>query len=509
MAWVHTDNDELPDKRSKLYDKAVELLLWKWESQKQYHDARETLVELALKVSDGRSAIEQQLRRAAYKAHAALPATDDVKSSEVFEALADVDEADLQHGLAQLKKDPLSLKGDENWARDVIDAIKNRSGLLARRGENRLTFPHRTFQEFLAGLHMLEDPRFIEQVLEKTSQLQIWREPILLAVGYTVFKQDQRDLAKPIMLARRLCNDPCDDEDLSWRRIWLAGEVLREVNPDDARSKDPGTLREVQVKLTQLVVTGRLTPAERARAGSVLARIGDPRFDPDHWQLPNDPDTVLGFVDIPEGPFYMGTRNADLRRNASRSALEKVKDAAMDVVTLGKHGASENDEVWPDDSPMHLPRFLIARYPTTVAQFRVFVAETGIKLEDEGALRDDDNDPVRNVTWHEAIAYCDWLHETFKQSPLTPEPLRRLITEQGWRVTLPSEAEWECAARGSVESNPHPQRLYPWGDQMPDPQHNDFANLRYANVSSTSAVGAFPLGHSPYGCADMAGNVSE
>ncbi len=157
-----------------------------------------------------------------------------------------------------------------------------------------------------------------------------------------------------------------------------------------------------------------------------------------------------------------------------------------------------------------LPTFYIARFPVTVVQFRAFVDVSSYKPRYEGSLRGVPNHPVVLVTWHDARAYCDWLTETLKKWQGTPDLLVRLLRESNGRIMLPSEAEWEKAARGGKQLpdgtvNPDPGRIYPWGDEF-DPNK---ANARGTGISATSAVGCFLDGASPYGVLDMSGNVWE
>ena len=93
------------------------------------------------------------------------------------------------------------------------------------------------------------------------------------------------------------------------------------------------------------------------------------------------------------------------------------------------------------------------------------------------------NHPVTHVSWHDAVAFCEWLTKA-----------------TGRAFRLPSEAEWEKAARGGDG------RIYPWGNEAPDESRCNF-NM---NVKDTTPVGQYsPAGDSPYGCVDMAGNVWE
>ena len=183
-------------------------------------------------------------------------------------------------------------------------------------------------------------------------------------------------------------------------------------------------------------------------------------------------DALVGFVEIPAGPFVMGS------------------DPALDQM-------ANDNERWSSTTPqgtVDVPAFLIARQEVTIAQFQAFVEATKFKVDDR-ALRGQPNHPVAFVSWPDALAYCRWLEATLKARPDTPSRLRQLLGD-GWRVSLPSEAQWEKAARGTD------RRIFPWGNQP----RRDRANYQ---STGTTPVGAFECPECPYPLSDMSGNVWE
>ncbi|MCB0627900.1 MAG: SUMF1/EgtB/PvdO family nonheme iron enzyme [Saprospiraceae bacterium] len=258
----------------------------------------------------------------------------------------------------------------------------------------------------------------------------------------------------------------------------LLGDLLsgEEVQIRDAAgrldSQEPATDGQLHQAARQQLLTILSNPQQPTRqrlsAGDALALIGDPRFhDQSGFYLPCD--DLLGFVEIPAGQFRMGS------------------PAGEDT--------SDDKREQPQHS-LHLDSFYLARYPVTVAQFRLFVAQSGHKPANSSSLQGLANHPVRYASWYDAVAYGRWLTEQLPQWPGTPAALK---LRDGWAVTLPSEAEWEKGARG-VDG-----RSYPWGSDF-DP---DKANHKETGLDSTSAVGAFPGGASPFGLLDMSGNVWE
>lgn len=164
---------------------------------------------------------------------------------------------------------------------------------------------------------------------------------------------------------------------------------------------------------------------------------------------------------IPAGSFLMGSTQEQLKNETHKDETPQ--------------GRVELDEYW------------IGKYPVTNAEYQSFVRESGHPPPQEWKGMEypagKGGHPVTSVTWKDCLAYCRWLKEQ------TRKP-----------YGLPSEAEWEKAARGADG------RIYPWG--------NDFdrkkVNSKEAGARGTTPVGQYsPAGDSPYGIADAAGNIWE
>jgi len=159
------------------------------------------------------------------------------------------------------------------------------------------------------------------------------------------------------------------------------------------------------------------------------------------------------------------------------------------LIPAGEFTMGANDQM-NREVPAHqvyLEAYYIGKYPVTNAQYRRFVAATGHKAPEHwqgGSIPAGKEDhPVVYVSWYDAQACCQWL-----------------AGETGYALRLPTEAEWEKAARGTDG------RTFPWGEEREKTRCNN--HLLYLN-DTTPVQQYSPQGDSPYGVADMAGNAYE
>lgn len=452
---VHYNQRTLPDQRAELFDKAVSSLLQvdygPDEDNAQELSAHwETLLDLA--------------QHLAWHMH-----------SQGAEQGREIQEEELARILAQ----------DQDLApyAEAFVAHARQRGSLVEERDDTYRFLHLALQEFLVA-------RFLREVVAGTQGLPAlvallqdkvtdpwWREPILLALGYrTRGAQNTVRALIGLLLDSASTSASARQPSQALGAAELAGTAAADWADSGVQLRQTTTSLLARLLGDDEILRSTAAPL-RARAGEVLSRLGDPRFDPGCLHLPAC--EFLGFVHVAADPnFRIGT---------PRHAAERVAS-----VTGARAYESEfNETVTPS------PEFWIAKYPVTVAQFRRYVEATGVRPRDARALQDHDSRPVRWVSWHEASQYAAWLHSQLRDAPASRDsPVSRLVRGGTWQVGLPSELEWEKAARGGREG-----QVFPWGDQ-PDPLR---ANYAQSGVGSSSAVGCFAP--NDYGLFDMVGNV--
>jgi formylglycine-generating enzyme required for sulfatase activity len=414
--------------------------------------------------------------------------------------------------------------GDDEAARSFFTAAANRSGLLEEKGGEYGFFTHKTFHEFLTGLYLaqnLEDDPEINPKVNWTSVLTAhltndqWLEVTRLAAGALAYL----NAAKANKFVKLLSG--LGETDIE-RATALERAALSQADfpLDRAQANRADLVQRLEPQMVNL----QLQAPFRRRLGLALGALGDPRFSP----TPLSPEgrgvggegikpinvILPALITIPAGEFRMGTSEAEAKQLEAQHA-----------------------KAWGDEKPQHtvsVSEFAIGKYSITNAEFRAFVDPPVLGYENKdywsaegwrwraGQLEADlsvyskkrqksvrermarrpvekrgqpffwddpqwnvSNLPVVGVTWYEAEAYCNWL---------------RVVTGQKFR--LPTEAEWEKAARGPQGS------LWPWGNEW----DAERCSSEESKLNATMPVGIYPHGAAvwPDGpVEDLVGNVWE
>jgi len=435
-------------------------------------------------------------------------------------------------GLEELITPLLSSLTKPDSAKNLIRQIYERSGVLVEQANGKYGFAHRALHDYLAASHIAEHN--LDALLLSRTAEERWREVILIAIG----------LVKPNQRAETLLKSLLAQSSENAASIALAGWSLAE---------------DIQVEegLRASVKRELLEQLELTKTSSDFALLSGALLDTDSTAMRNWTQSVLVGdnhelrnrvlnILIPElgldqsKPFIptltkvLADTHADVDfRKHCALALAKLKvpaDAeiwrALEFARKGKDQSLKSTATWAwcelgrfaelglvmvpagefimgsanmdgqardSEKPQHtlyLPTFYIGKYPATVDEYRAYVEDSKHKTASKRSLEGVGNHPVVYVSLNDAFSFARW-----------------------YGMNLPSEAEWEKAARGTDG------RVYPWGNDWQENYANTdeywqkprsfWARLRLNRIpSTTTPVGYFsPRGDSPYDCADMAGNV--
>jgi formylglycine-generating enzyme required for sulfatase activity len=482
----HTD---LPKGRAKLYEQCVEILIDLWDRQ----DKRLLLPEIP-------SLKEKRMM---------------LEAIAFYYLKEDLLEADMP-ALRAVVEPLLPRIEAKVTAEGLVRQIWERSGILQEQRLGWFGFAHRALHDFLAAAYVVEHEG--DDLLLEKAEEERWREVILIAAGLAPAGRAQHLVAA--LLSR---------QSESAAKLEMAGLTLAE---DIQLGTD---LRaEVQRRLLDRLSREEAAGPLRRLAGALMAAdldatrkwIGAELRCPDPRRLRRILELLLGLGEVHARPLTAvllrliemktGIRIRALHtlaglkvpldgevlrvlrevrqerepalRNAAAWAwceLGRPEDLGLIKVPVGDFlmGSLEGeDEILPEGPrhKLHLPTFYIGKYPVTVGAFSEFLLVRGYKSKGKKDFASDDH-PVVMVSWTAALEFA------------------RL---QG--LDLPSEAEWEKAARG-------PDGLhYPWGNQWQIGHANVNEPERHWFGGFIRDVGSYsPQGDSTYGCGDMAGNVWE
>lgn len=460
LAVVHWNEKRLPEQRAELYESILNWLVKQREQRpgrEKSQRCRQLLAELALAMQTDPGGRQVQVTRRWAAERLAPRFGSDAEATTRAEAFL---------------------------AEEEID-----SGIVVRRG-HQLRFWHLTFQEYLSAQALAgwEDARRTDLLLDtsdkKTPALYRpeWRETVLLLAGVLCVQGQAKVDGLVAAVLDRLGANPSRAE--AARAAGLLGAVVQDLSPFGYRLADPryAALLAAAMAVFDAKQAAKIPLQDRIAAAGALARAGDPRLG---WTRPGR------WVPLAGGTFAMGAQAKDPK------------------------APGHDPEASDDEAPVHtvtVDSFQIGRFPVTVAEYAEFVDDEDVADPrwwqagggDKGSVPEKWEEqqahpsrPVVRVTWHQAMAFCAWLTGRLAR----PHGAKgEVLMPAGCVARLPTEAEWEFAARGTEG------RRYPWGNPRPNAGR---ANFDKTNVGEPSPVGIFPLGTTPDGVVDLAGNVWE
>ncbi len=444
----------LPENRAELYDQCTEQLLWEWEQVKAEEGKTQSLDHLlgAIEPRRSRLDVEKVLWRLTFSAHQLSGKRDaDLKTSDLREALALTTPVRSANWM---------------WADRMVKFMQERGGLLTAVDDATFTFPHRSFQEYLAARRLLELPDPGQEALKLAGD-DVWHEVILLACGHLAV----RGLSSLWGMIVNELAFAIEDDANAWQAVILAGVALLEFGPDKVEGRIGKRLRQdLPPILTTIMQNPDLPAASRLEAGLLAADLGC---------LPADLDALIPAPGLAY-PCRIGkypVTNAQYQRFIVAGGYNLDRPWWTKEVVADIERWSSNED-W----------------------------RNGPRYRDNPTLNKA-TQPVVGVSWYEAAAYCQWLTEELRKGnyelrdnrlqpgdPISPSA----IDNSQWQVRLPTVAEWGAAAGTG-------RRAYAWEGDF-DPKR---CNSKESGFGQSSPVHMYPAGATPEGVYDLCGNVWE
>jgi formylglycine-generating enzyme required for sulfatase activity len=452
IALVHHHRHRLPSQRAVLYDEAVGVLLRRFDHHKTY---KPPVVRAHLAAVAWRMMCASTPERVCEEEH------EEVVAEVVARRLAGLGE---DAAAEAIPREAVKEAGR------LLDEQALMAGLLRVGEGKRCRFVHRTMQEYLAAWLLADrQEEEVHQVVGQHLEEPSWRETLRLTAGVLAQRGPGavgRLLAKLVGSRERPAAERA-------KGVAAAAMLLEDVEQFELDKAVLEPIRAERDGLLGVLADAKTEEKVRLGIGEALGRVGDTRLSEERrW------------VEVPAGPFWRGAAPED------KDAKDNEKPAGL----------------------VELSGFRVQRWPVTVGEYARFVdtkgyevgapvwsaeglawqAKEAIVTPDgwDGQLKGPHNAPVTGVSWWEAEAYCAWMAD-------------RLQLRGGAVIRLPTEAEWEKAARGGEEVGGK-KRRYPWGWGWDAGKTN--VEFRLGGVCP---VGCFPAGHGPYDAWDQAGNVWE
>ncbi|MCK6462808.1 MAG: SUMF1/EgtB/PvdO family nonheme iron enzyme [Candidatus Pacebacteria bacterium] len=445
IAIVHRAKLNLPTERVRLYDLVCNILIHRWPREKMVeYEKNSNLVA----IDHHEQEVYSSLYELAYKNNLA----------EIQSLHRGISEEEAIRIFANYFNDNFYL------AKEYLTYLVEQAGLLryiSTIRSNTLEFLHKCFQDYFAAKYLIDSGLIKTRVRELLSDMEAWKMPLRLAIEDLVYRTRITPIA--IDCISKLCPNSKPKNELDWRGIILAGEFATIVGEKNICLTNSGMnlWKRLVKRLTKIIIEGLLSINERIEAAKILSVLNDPRE---------------GICSIPPKWIYISTK-----------VYKKFQ----------------------------IKPFYIARYPVTNQQYLAFYKNNDYKIERYWTKSGLEwlkslelnwftkfeksnqlmNEPVTNVSWFEAVAFCRWMTELlFNQGEIGEDE----------EIRLPSHIEWQVAACGAEN------RRFPWGDKNPTIEHANYLDSLW---EQPVPVGIYTKGATPgsekHRIFDMAGNVWE